>query len=309
MSIKHFRDLSAKRKRIFFDHPEDFIVQEKVDGSQFIFGLTDGKLWTARKTTAEKFYKPEDWPEQMWAQNFRVAHTALYNRNMIDRLRSRVGENFEAHCELLSSRFPNTIIYDSTTSYMVVYNMEFPAITTTGEYDLRTSTNGKDIVAELHKFQFHIRSLGSYPLRIHELARLTSQAPEDEQYDTMLNFLSPHFSEFGFTRPEGFVFKHKDGWMFKAVNIEKFTRLNQANYEFRKKLFKTPGQRTDSLMDVYTRDINSGMEHQEAAAKALRALDAIRELYFNNDVTTAVSHVHVRNVEAMASLYEQLGEK
>jgi hypothetical protein len=309
MGIKHFRDLSTKRKRAFFDDPSQFIYQEKLDGSQFIFGFEGDDLWTSRKTSKEKFFTPEEWPTQMWAQNFKLAHIALCGLNANPKFKESFVDQSEIHCELLASEFPNTLTYSDHISHIVAYNTAyfFSPLEVQVAAGVETSTDGLTTVVRNRTLMYRLSPLEHNtvdPLFVNEVRQL----PDNEQYGYMVARMSSHSSAFGVNvQPEGHVFKHKDdGWMFKVVDELRFTETNTANYAFRRKLFRTPGQKTNSLMDTFTQRVKGGMLEREAAQLALIELGIIRSAYLGED--HPASFTHRRNCEALASIHQQLTE-
>lgn len=309
MSIKHFHALSEKRKRIFVDHPHEFSVKEKVDGSNLLFGAKDGKLWTARKNENEKFFEADEWPNQMWAQNFKLAHLGL--EGSFNSLCETAGLNWTARAELVCTLYPNTILYSSPLSYILVFDgPNFNTTYSSVRAQVQTSANGKDPHHENQEIEYCLQSMPYESIDLFQITEVMKEMVDPiERSAYLVERLCNDYVTSRYdcnVRPEGYVVTHIDGWSFKVVDTTWFTALNTQNYAFRKQLFKTPQQKTDSVMDVYTRHLTAGVDSQQAKANAILRLDAIRESYFQGEMNGVSNHIHRRNIESLASLYQQL---
>jgi hypothetical protein len=306
MSIKHFHALSEKRRNIFLSEPENFKCSEKLDGSNFIFGMTDDSLWAARKNLSEKFYSSSEWPDQMWAQNFKFTHMAL--ENMRDDIKCSKTGDFVAYCEILSPRYPNTILYGEHGTQLVVYNgPQLLTGYTSFPIELLTSFDGRTIKRIQTIETTKLLGEKTSGLSATSIAKSLDGLSFDDQLLQIRGMLRQSTSVYNTARPEGFVLTHTDGWSFKLVDTEWFTEMNTRNYELRRKLFRTPRNTSNSVMDQFTRNTNQGMALSEAAAIAIAQLDQILEDYQKVD-DAIEGHVHQRNLDATASLYHQLLE-
>lgn len=307
MSIPHFKNLSAKRKDVFINHIDEFTFQEKLDGTNLIFGRTEGRFWTARKNTKEKFYSPEEWGDKLWVQNFVSAHKGL--ETVERQLVIQLGEEFVCHAEILSDIYPNTIKYypPGSISQIVIFNHKLMHdIHTHCKVNIRSAASDAiEIEESIVNFVWEIKSLKSRPAG--EFANTIRNCAElGDEMDLMIEaMLTTRISDYGHSACpiEGLVFTHQDGWMTKVVSPW-FQERNREQYEFRRKLFKTPGAKSDSLIDQYTRDLNNGLPEDQAKLQAFMRLMIIREEYLEGDHPSGLTHW--RNLDALASLYHEL---
>lgn len=308
MSIPHFDKLSQKRQQTFLDHPEQFVCQEKVDGSKISIGRTAGKLWVSRKSEKDAIYIPDDWGNHFWVQNFRRAHVVL--EIIEQQLVNKFGDEFEIEAEILSKLYPNTIDYEHSMNQIVIFN---PEVT---RFDVRTQISASfftspdgNIVKNSHQDQeYKITGLPSIPQDewVDIVREIRTPTPEYYTYEMLLDKLvrtrhsvySDH--QTSHVRIEGLVFRHTDGWMLKLVDRTWFTKLNTQNYVFRKKIFRSPGAKGDSIMDIFTREC--AIDIDKAVLKAYNAVVDLQINYESDDN----QFVNARNYEAIYSTKEQL---
>jgi hypothetical protein len=305
MSIQHFQNLSGKRTKLVLSEPEKFTCTEKVDGSNFVFGVTGGKLWAARKTSVETFFSPDDWPNQMWAQNFRLAHRAI--QQMLPEITRQHSDDFVARCELLTSVYPNTIKYSNEGSHIIIYDgPTFGPLTTDIEDVLMTSLDGIRSVTMGHRDSYTLSNLPMADISLVELVAGNQSLSKEELSSLLIEKLASRKSIYGDTRPEGWVFKHSDGWAFKVVDTGWFTRANFRNYALRRKIFRTPRYASDSIMDTYEQNVLV-VGDSNARSIAVYQLLMLRTEYMNDAGTSTISSwVHERNLETFASTLMEL---
>lgn len=325
MSIPHFSALSSKRRNEVISNPERFSIQEKIDGTNFTIGAHDGNIWVGRKNGKEKYFAVSDWPVMFWTTQFRHAHTAA--NNMKDELLASYGNDFITHCELLTDSWPNTITYFQNENNLplhcqgaiVVYDVEVSskmgAIKSATDSVLRDVPHTNDgATTEFYESQttsWLITPLDNIDATqaIEVLREAANIADVDEQNEMLLErLIRSQVSQFGAPTIEGLVFKHiEQGWSFKLVDRIAFTQLNTSNYETRRKMFRTPGRKTNSISDVYDRNILSGMNEREAKAIAFQSTSTLLQQYMA-DPTSKSLHSHTRNLESFASLHKQFQE-
>ena len=315
MSIPHFDKLSIKRQQIFLNNPEQFTCQEKADGSNLFIGRKDGKLWVSRKSAKDPIYMPEEWGDPFWVQNFRNAHTALLA--IEPDLRIRFGEEFELEAEILSQEYPNTIDYQHSMNRVVVFKPEVDKL------DVRVRThvsvpyteNGITMNVRYDALDWQVTGLPSIPQSewLDVVRECSKPDPNMSTYERLIKELVQQrhsvFSDSttSHVKIEGLVFRHTDGWMLKLVDREWFTKLNTDNYRFRKLLFRSPGAKGDSVMDVFTRESEHDLE--TAAQKAYMMVLHYQEAYEQGyHIKESFSWVHRRNLEAIYSVKHQMLE-
>ena len=314
MSIPHFDKLSIKRQQIFLNHPEQFTCQEKADGSNLFVGRTDGKLWVSRKSAKDPIYMPDEWGDPFWVQNFKNAHTAF--KYIEQKLVRTFGEEFQLEAEILSKEYPNTIDYQHSMNQIIIFKPEvdvlFKVIT---ETLVPHTDNGSTMYLSDESQSWLITGLPSIHQsewidKVHECSK---PDPNMSTYERLIKELvQPRHSILSdsttsHVKIEGLVFRHTDGWMLKLVDREWFTKLNTENYRFRKLLFRSPGAKGDSVMDVFTRDSENDIEiaAQKAYMMVLHLQEAYEEGYHTKE---QFSWVHRRNMEAIYSVKHQMLE-
>jgi hypothetical protein len=326
MGIPHFSALSDKRKKVFLEHPEDFIYQEKVDGSNLKFKLDESFPWAMRKTVNGKVYtKPDDWGTDFWVTGFRAAHQAMINvRHMLVKpymLGSPYNGGEILDMELLFADSPNTIVYSEDHNTIVIFSPPGATSFVTGTYvtlnDVPSTTDGFTIQRSSKEYEFTIVSLDKNPvdeLEIEEFSIFDKarQMPLQWVGDFLVDKLANDTSSFSGVnlatpaRMEGLVFKHKDGWMFKLVDKKWFTAQNTKNYEVRHWLFKSPRGHKNSVMDSFWAYRANGHSVDVAVTMALKRLDEKWGFYHPAMQGTQEPHIHLRNLESFASIRHQL---
>jgi len=335
MGIPHFSALSDKRKKIFLANPEEFMVQEKIDGSNLKFKLDETFPWAMRKTVNGKVYtKPDDWGTDFWVTGFRAAHQAMINvRHMLVKPYMPVspyngGEILDM--ELLFADSPNTIIYSKNNNTIVVFAPEsdnsFVTCTDVTVNDVPYTIDGFEIKRMSKTYGFTVISLDQERADIELVTEIEPGALIDEArllpLDTVGDFLvqelacgpssfsswnREHMSDPP-ARKEGLVYKHDSGWMFKLVDKQWFTAQNTKNYEVRHWLFKSPRGHKNSVMDAFWVHIANGHSVDSAVTLALKKLDAAWNCYHPAMQDTQEPHIHIRNLEAFASIRHQLNQ-
>lgn len=323
MSIKHFANLSQKRRTEFLDHPERFKCQEKIDGSNFIVGMTDGRLWTSRKSGTQRYYELDDWPNLPWTRQFRAAH---WTCSEIFKMRKSLGtaptDDFVLNCEILSRDYPNTVKYYHSISSnnpksdhltLVVFDNpedhDWLVQSSAGASVPSMSTQDGISLAECqYTFDIFVTALAT-KWCIHSADLLDDRTVEEQERALLDLYMVPlDKGQFSADRIEGLVFRHiTDGWMVKLVDRADFTARNKANNNFTPKLFRTPRRLSNSVADQLERDLFDGVEQRKAVDLARsRAYKVFAE--YLKDPDTCYSR-HVRNMEAMASFLTELERK
>ena len=116
VSIPHFEDMSPQR---IYDSLDISLwtVTEKLDGTYVKFGLDkDGFYFTERKG-GQRFYTLEDFPEECWADTYKVAHTALGFATEAMKKEGFIVPGQEYGAEVLQGRLPNTVPYNAPVKY------------------------------------------------------------------------------------------------------------------------------------------------------------------------------------------------
>ena len=324
MSISHFSDLSKKRQQIFIDNTEDFTVEEKIDGSNFRFKLDFEFPWACRKTSnGAVYHTPDDWGTDMWVTGFRVAHQLMSNSLAHFKDFVHIGELYPfgstLNTELLFVDSPNTLIYGTETSAIIIYEpyrdssfcMHIPVQLDNVPYTI----DGHDIKYEKKSYEFVVMNNRKAEPLINDLqiakTGIKFDAESIEEY-LMKHWVQNYHSEYTMdrvqTRAEGLVFKHKDGWCFKLVDREWFTKKNKENYVLRNTLFKSPRGVRSSFMDRFWNDVKSGSDAKTVATSYLNELDDILVDYWTNQYSKYDSHIHLANLRALASIRKQMND-
>lgn len=314
MSIPHFDKLSAKRQQIFLTHPEQFTAKEKVDGSNLFIGRSNGQMWASRKSAADPIYLPEDWGNPFWVQNFKNAHKAVLQLEA--QFVVAFGEEFQLEAEILSNEYPNTINYQHTKNQIVIFK---PDVDVYFETTTQTYVPYTEDAVTLHvrssDLDWVVTGLKTIPQSewVHAVKVCSEPVPNRSTYERLIETLvQPRQSVFSdslnsHVRIEGLVFRHTDGWMLKLVDREWFTKQNTDNYRFRKLLFRSPGAKGTSVMDVFTRECENDIE---AAAKNayIAAMHLQDEYEMGLHIRSDAKWVHRRNLEAIYSVKHQMLE-
>lgn len=319
MSIKHFANLSQKRRTEFLEHPERFKYQEKIDGSNFIVGMTDGQLWTSRKSGTQRYYDVDEWPIMPWTKQFRAVH---WTCSEIFKMRTRLGnaptDDFVLNCEILSRNYPNTVkYYFSTNEASLTDNLKLVAFDASEEHDwlIRSSAgagmpamstqDGISLVEYRYTFDIFVTTLDTMDC-VHSAGDIAGETVEEQEQKLLDRYyVSTHRGQFFADRIEGWVFKHvTDGWMVKLVDREDFTARNKINNSFNTQIFRTPRRLSNSVADQLERDLLGGMETRKAVDLARSRAYAVLKQYLDNPATDYSRHI--RNMEAMASFLTEL---
>lgn len=116
VSIPHFEDMSPQRIYDSLDISR-WTVSEKLDGSYVKFGLDqDGVYFTERKG-GQRFYTLEDFPEECWADTYKIAHTALGFATEAMKKEGFIKLGQEYGAEVVQGFLPNTVPYKIDTKY------------------------------------------------------------------------------------------------------------------------------------------------------------------------------------------------
>lgn len=304
MSIQHFDKQSSKRQKIFLEHPEQFVCQEKIDGTFIHIQCDQGQISIFRKD--KQVINPVDWGINFWTTNYREAHTAIVQ--LVDKLKGQFGDDFVLLAEILSVNHPNTIQYDQAINRIVIFNphdITFQARTTVVDFSYPATYDGINTVMEQRTTDWEIITLPTIP-QIEWLSVVKNV--RDDAYNELLNRLVvPTKSMFGNGSIEGLVFRHDSGWQFKLVLRDQFTALNNSNQALRRRLFRSAFMRDNTIMDQYTRA--SIVDRIGASQVALLAIDQLHDEYKQDPNTkTLDAWVNLRNLEALASTRNQIQE-
>lgn len=325
MSIKHFANLSQKRLTEFLEHPERFTYQEKLDGSNFLVGSTDGKIWTSRKNGKDRYYSPDEWPKQPWANQFRIAHLLV---DMVWKFYTGftvLGDTIPDtlyECEILSTNRGNTVRYFDRHSYawfdsikLVIFNITLEddkfdwlnrASAASSTVEIYTTNDGFTVI---HSTTTCGMGIGELQTKNHILTPdlfegLTLEEQEKVLLDT---FVRGNQGDYQADQIEGVVFKHTtDNWLFKVVDRADFTARNKANNSFTSQLFRTPRRLSNSVADQLERDLSSGMNVSLAVNLARSRAHKVYADYLETLDLSIGFHRHMRNMEAMASFLTEL---
>lgn len=325
MSIQHFSALSNKRQQEFIKYPERFMVQEKIDGSNFKFKFDDAFPWATRKTKSGPVYTtPDEWGFDAWVTGFRAAHTFMIQciepmKHMNRALNQPfLPEGTMLESELLFADTPNTIIYDNEVSHVIVYDpVAWGSYTITDLVQLNDvpyTDDGYTILRTSKQYRFSLNLLKTKPTFLidfesDEYRSYTAEETEAYFIKKLQHTVSEYSSDALTARVEGMVVKHKDDkWMFKFVDRDWFTETNKRNYKIRGDLFKSARGHKHSLMDSFWDDIKQGHKQSFAAKNALVQLDTMFEMYLKYDQQKEEAHVHKRNLMAFASIRAQLND-
>lgn len=301
MSILHFNKQSLKRQQLFLSNPEEFTCQEKIDGTNFAIDIDDGivSIEHGRYSILEL----SGWDNNFWTANYREAHSLIVQ--IKDQLIAAYGRNASIRSEILSVNYPNTLQYDNDINRIVIFKPLDVHFETDGVVDQFTYPATKDGVTTTYNTRTSTWKVSTLPTIaqtewIDFVRNLT-----DNHYEEMLNHMVRNRrSMFGDTNVEGLVFTHRDGWMFKIVDREFFTARNTNNQALRRKLFRSSYMRDMTVMDIHT--IDSRTDRVTASYTALQSINRLFDEYMADTTKTLDAWVHSRNLEAVASLRNQL---
>jgi hypothetical protein len=302
MSILHYDKLSKKRQQLFLEHPEEFICQEKVDGSTFQIDIEEGEV--SIRQGRFNVYEPTGWDFNFWTTDFREAHTFL--KSIEDQLVATYGTNAEIKAEILSVNHPNTIQYDQVVNRIVVFHPDDIGFYAEGQvknFQYPSTDDGIRNIKKTRTTDWQMTDLKEIPSS--EWLD-TFKSLEAYDYETLLDKLvRGRTSMFGPTKIEGLVFRHNSGWQLKLVDRAFFTTLNTHNQGLRRKLMRSSYMRDMTVMDIHTRD--STQDIVGASYAALASIQQHFDAYLLDPQTATLDEwVHARNLEAVLSLRDQL---
>lgn len=97
-----------------------------------------------------------------------------------------------------------------------------------------------------------------------------------------------------------------DDFTFKIVDADWFLSLTSHNYSFRKKLFKTPHKRSDSVADVHFRAMEAGAPKGDCDRLAIATIQSLYSEYLKSKHLFTPA-VHDRNKEAVFTSLKSYG--
>lgn len=97
-----------------------------------------------------------------------------------------------------------------------------------------------------------------------------------------------------------------DDFTFKIVDADWFLSLTSHNYGFRKKLFKTPHKRSDSVADVHFRAMEAGTPKRDCDRLAIATIQSLYGEYLKGKHLFTPA-VHDRNKEAVFTSLKSYG--
>ena len=113
--IDHFESLPHDKFIKTVKSLSDFIISEKLDGSNLVFGFdNDGKFYTSREAknkNGNRYHSVSDYSDRAADNGFKSAHAAL--EKVKSRLRAHVQPGEAIETEVLFGRQPNAIVYGS----------------------------------------------------------------------------------------------------------------------------------------------------------------------------------------------------
>lgn len=117
--ITHIEDLDTTTFLQVASNLKDYIVTEKVDGSQILFGIDEYGFYTSRETKGgDRVYSVEDYDIQFSTTYRRAAHSLL--EWILPKLREaglKLGDQVEA--EVLYGELPNVVPYSADSNYLI----------------------------------------------------------------------------------------------------------------------------------------------------------------------------------------------
>ena len=124
-SIQHFEDVPLKDIMFFCEHPSDFVITEKLDGTSFDFGIdSEGLFFTSRYTkgNTNKIYDPVDWGESGASNVFRSAHNVL--AQYVESFKKYLQPDVVVSVEILYGVQSNVVIYGKDDlSYIAILDV------------------------------------------------------------------------------------------------------------------------------------------------------------------------------------------
>jgi hypothetical protein len=131
VSIPHFEDLSAQR--IYDSLDLQWWVSEKLDGSYLKFGLDDEGFFYTQRKGGSKTYTLEEFPEECWADTYKIGHTVA--GMVVEGLRKEglIGPGQGMGAEILQGCLPNTV------PYQMPIHLNGMLVITTIDYDVNDS--------------------------------------------------------------------------------------------------------------------------------------------------------------------------
>jgi hypothetical protein len=252
--IKHFENLSEKDFNFFLDHISEFIVSEKIDGYNLLFGRDEKGFFTSRETRGGKrYYHEHEYPLNYATSYQRSAHKALeYHYSISGKNILHVGDLFEV--EILYGKLPNVVLYDGHTNQCILLR-KIAGLTEI--HDL-TWFNSKQVIgfqitipiiaADLSKRLVSIEDTWCFekvpissvtPLPI-DRTKSCIEIKEELLNQYVRNYKShfgPELQAGGWI--EGLVFSHKN-LVVKLVDKECFTKIKNFTWQVRNSISERP---------------------------------------------------------------------
>jgi hypothetical protein len=303
MSIQHFNQQSLKRQRAFLEHPEEFVCQEKIDGTHLNVICDNGVI--SIKHNKKVYRNVADWEINFWTSQFREAHLLVLQAQA--NLIAQYGNDFDLHCEILSPHYPNTVKYDTDVNRLVIFQPDNIVFHTTGHianFQYPVTADGVTTTMETRSSDWEIISLPEIP-QLSWTPHVHMLVNADPYTQLMEKLIKGRTSMFGKGDIEGLVFRHSSGWQFKLVDRDAFTAQNTRNQALRRKLFRSPFMRDNTIMDQYMRD--SVIDVKLAATTALNAVETLFAAYKADTSNEQLDEwVKLKNLEAIVSVRNQL---
>lgn len=306
--IKHFEDLSEKDFKFFLNNISEFIVSEKVDGYNLLFGRDEKGFFTSRETRGGKrYYSEKEYPLTYATTYQRSAHMALeYVYCISGAPYLQIGDLFEV--EILYGKLPNVVLYEGYCNQCILLR-KVQGTTYIDElywqnnqrwigFQLQIPLLSKDLSKTLITIEdnWQFEKVSKYCLipQVFDLNRSRLELKEEllELYvRNQKSQFGPSVEEGGWI--EGLVFTHKDNDLIvKLVDKETFTKIKNFTWKVRNSISERPqgANLGHSILGDFWINLGTtignplyGTTHVSRQLKKLGTIDNIIEYFHNFD--------------------------
>lgn len=252
--IKHFENLSDHDLHFFLNHISEFVVSEKVDGYNLLFGRDEKGFFTSRETRGGKrYYSEKEYPISYASTFQRSAHIALdYLYSICGRPHMQIGDLFEV--EILYGKMPNVVLYDGYYNQCILLR-KLAGVTEVEDlkgfynhptvgFQITIPIISKDLSKKLicveDTWKFEKLATFSIIPRKFDLSKSKFELKEELLNVYVRDFKSqfgPDIKKGGWI--EGLVFSHKE-LVVKLVDKESFTKIKNFSWKIRNSISERP---------------------------------------------------------------------
>ena len=252
--IKHLEDLPFKELQNAMNHIQEYVITEKVDGSEILFGIDNTGFYTSREMHGGKrIYNVDDYELTFSNTYKRSAHLALEQALPQMQLAGlKIGDQVEA--EVLYGEVPNVVPYSPNMNFVIFLR------TTEGSVDINLLTDKlagystdisllvpytPDGIQILNKIEKNTWLFSRTPVIFNSIPTYISKfkSPIDIKNAILEDFVRERTSAFGPPTGwiEGIVLANPiTGHRFKVIDKDVFLAEKNHQWKYRDELMEYP---------------------------------------------------------------------